>query len=236
MDIDFSIAGDFSELDYLRINSTLEALLNNEFQKENLIVFDVFFREKPKSKMVPEWKGYNIEFKITEKEKWYTDNLEKTRREALKIIGQSTKFSIDISSFEYITSAKKHDLDGTVLLVYTPEMIVIEKIRALCQSIPEYQKIIPTARVKGRARDFYDIWNICNQYPIDITSESNKILMAEIFAAKRVPIEFLELLPQYKDLQKENWQSVEDTLSSKYEDFDFYFDFVMQMINEIKTP
>lgn len=141
MDIDFSIEGDFSPLDYERINSTLEALLNDEFQKENFVVFDIHFKEKPKSKKVPEWKGYNIEFKVTEKEKWFADNLEKTRREAIKMIGQSTKFSIDISSFEHIASAKKHDLDGTVLLVYTPEMIVIEKNKSTLSintGIPRY--------------------------------------------------------------------------------------------------
>lgn len=235
MDIDFSIEGDFTELDYERINSTLDALLNHEFEKENLIVFDIKFIEKPKASKVEIWKGYNIEFKVTTQDNWFVNNIEKTRREAIKILGQSTKFSIDISSFEYIANAKKHDLDGTILRVYTPEMIVIEKLRALCQSIPEYQEIIPTARTKGRARDFYDIWNICNQFTIDIDSEQNSILIKEIFKAKRVPISFLKLLEEYKDLQKENWKSVEDTLGSENNGFDFYFNFVLELIGRIKN-
>jgi predicted nucleotidyltransferase component of viral defense system len=235
MDIDFSIEGDFTESDYNRINSTLNALLNDEFQKENLIVFDIKFIEKPKTNKVKIWKGYNIEFKVAHEEKWFEDDIDKTRREAIKILGQSTKFSIDISSFEYIASAKKHDLDGTVLLVYTPEMIVIEKLRALCQSIPEYQEIINTARIKGRARDFYDIWNICNQFSIDVNSTQNQELIKEIFKAKRVPVSFLNLLEEYKDLQRENWKSVEDTLGSENKGFDFYFDYVMKLVGEIKN-
>lgn len=235
MDIDFSIEGDFTESDYNRINGTLNALLNDEFQKENLIVFDIKFIEKPKTNKVKIWKGYNIEFKVAHEEKWFEDDIDKTRREAIKILGQSTKFSIDISSFEYIASAKKHDLDGTVLLVYTPEMIVIEKLRALCQSIPEYQEIINTARIKGRARDFYDIWNICNQFSIDINSTQNQELIQEIFKAKRVPVSFLNLLEEYKDLQRENWKSVEDTLGSENKGFDFYFDYVMKLVGEIKN-
>ncbi|WP_282149259.1 nucleotidyl transferase AbiEii/AbiGii toxin family protein [Algibacter lectus] len=235
MDIDFSIEGDFTESDYNRINSTLDALLNDEFQKENLIVFDIKFIEKPKTNKVKIWKGYNIEFKVAHEEKWFEDDIDKTRRNAIKILGQSTKFSIDISSFEYIASAKKHDLDGTVLLVYTPEMIVIEKLRALCQSIPEYQEIINTARIKGRARDFYDIWNICNQFSIDVNSSQNKELIQEIFKAKRVPVSFLNLLEEYKDLQRENWKSVEDTLGSENKGFDFYFDYVMKLVGEIKN-
>lgn len=234
MDIDFSIEGDFSQLDYQRINGTLDALLNEEFQKENLIAFDIKFKEKPKTNKVKEWKGYNIEFKIAHIENWYNEDLDKTRREAIKVLGQSTKFSIDISSFEYIQSAKKHDLEGTVLLVYTPEMIVIEKLRALCQSIPEYQGIVSTARTKGRARDFYDIWNICNQFSMDLSSKENRNLIKEIFQAKRVPIKFLGLLNEYYDLQKENWTSVEDTLGSENLGFDFYFEFVIKLIHKIK--
>lgn len=235
MDIDFSIEGDFTELDYQRISSTLDALLNDEFQKENLIVFDIRFIEKPKANKVKVWKGYNIEFKVAHKNNWFIDDIEKTRREAIKILGQSTKFSIDISSFEYIASAKKYDLDGTVLMVYTPDMIVIEKLRALCQSIPEYQEIIPTAKLKGRARDFYDIWNICNHFTIDIASKQNTTLIKEIFKAKRVPVSFLKLLEGYSDLQKENWKSVEDTLGSENNGFDFYFDYVMKLVERIKN-
>ena len=234
MDIDFSIEGDFTELEFHRISSTLDALLNDQFQTEELIVFDVRFVEKPKTNAVKEWKGYNIEFKVTHKKDYHPNDIEKTRREAIKILDQSTKFSVDISSFEYIATAKKHDLDGTVLFVYTPEMIIIEKLRALCQSIPEYQQIVASASTKGRARDFYDIWNLYNEFAIDITSEENKVLINEIFKAKRVPLEFLTLIPNYKDLQAQNWSSVEDTLGTESKGFEFYYNFTMQVIDKIK--
>jgi predicted nucleotidyltransferase component of viral defense system len=235
MDIDFSIEGDFTELDFIRIDGMLDALLNEQFQTEKLIAFDIKFIEKPKANREKIWKGYNIEFKVTHEENWYPDDLNKTRREAIKIVDQSTKFSVDISSFEYIKYARKVDLDGTILLVYTPEMIVIEKFRALCQSIPEYKDIIPSARTKGRARDFYDIWNICEQNTIDFTSEENVVLLKEVFNAKKVPTYFLDLLPEYKELQKQNWSSVEDTLSSENKGFDFYFDYTMALIDKIKS-
>lgn len=235
MDIDFSIEGDFTELDFKRIDGILNVLLNEQFQTEKLIAFDIKFIEKPKANKEKIWKGYNIEFKVTHEKDWYHNDLNKTRREAIKIVDQSTKFSVDISSFEYITNAKKVDLDGTILFVYTPEMIVIEKFRALCQSIPEYKEIIPSARLKGRARDFYDIWNICEQNPIDFTSKENVILLNEIFNAKKVPINFLKLLPEYKELQKQNWSSVEDTLSSTNKGFDYYFDYTMALVDKVKN-
>jgi predicted nucleotidyltransferase component of viral defense system len=46
MDIDFSIEGDFSELDFQRIYGILDSLLNEQFQTEKLIAFDIKFVEK----------------------------------------------------------------------------------------------------------------------------------------------------------------------------------------------
>ncbi|MDI5898308.1 nucleotidyl transferase AbiEii/AbiGii toxin family protein [Flavobacterium yafengii] len=235
MDIDFSIDGDFSETDFHRILGILDVLLNEQFQSESLVAFDIKFIEKPKNSKVEIWKGYNIVFKVTHSDNFFPEDMDKTRRNSIKIIDQSTKFSVDISSFEYIVNKKKVEIDGTILYVYTPEMIVLEKIRALCQSIPEYKNIIPAASIKGRARDFYDIWNICQNYDIDFTSADNVSLFHEIFKAKRVPLEFLTLLPVYKDLQRENWNSVKDSLKEETKGFDFYFDYTLNIINKIKN-
>lgn len=236
MDIDFSQEGDFSELDFERLNGTLDVLLNEQFQAEGLVVFDIRFIERPKSGKVKIWKGYNIEFKVVDAARYDPGNMTETRKHAYKIVDQSTKFSVDISSYEYVASSTKVEVDGTILNVYTPEMIILEKLRALCQSIPEYKTIIPTANAKGRARDFYDIWNLSQNFPIDFSSDDNKKLLKEIFAAKRVPVDFLSLLPEYKDLQKQNWSSVEDTLSADNKGFDFYYDFVMAGVKEIINP
>ncbi|KQC31861.1 hypothetical protein AAU57_14710 [Nonlabens sp. YIK11] len=234
MDIDYSMKGDFTEEEFLKLQLKIEVLLNDEFNKEGLIAFDAIFIEKPKSSTVLEWKGYNLKFKITTNDLWFEDDLDKTRRNAIKIAGQSTKFSVDISSYEYIDNAIKVEREGVVMLVYTPEMIVIEKLRALCQSIPEYKNIVATASPKGRARDFYDIWNIHGQHGFDISAEKNTQIIKEVFAAKRVPLEFLKLIPEYKDLQKENWPSVADTLSSDDKGFDFYYDYTLRLIKQIK--
>lgn len=234
MDIDFSMNEDFSEDEVKRIKSTIEVYLQEEFYPEGLHAFDVKFEEKPKSQPIKEWKGYNLKFKVTTLDKVFEDDLDKTRRNAIKMIGQSTQFSVDISSYEYVEGAENVERDGVVLRVYTPKMIIIEKLRALCQSIPEYREIVKTARPKGRARDFYDIWNIFAQYPFDFDKENTELLR-NIFSAKRVPTEFLGLLENYRDLQKENWPSVEDTLTGDTRGFDFYFDFVQRLISKIKN-
>lgn len=236
IDIDFSITNDFSESDKLHIHVRLEILLNLVFEKEGLKVFDVNFFEKPKANKVKEWKGYCIEFKTIELSKFNSMNLEQSRITAIAVNpNNSTKFTVDISSYEYTDGKKLKEIDGAVMYVYTPEMILFEKIRALCQTIPEYQRIIKSANVKGRARDVYDIWNICQSYPIDFSSKENRMILKEIFAAKKVPIDFMSLLEKYKDIRAQDWSNVEATVSGDLKPFDYYFDFLMDILQRLKS-
>jgi hypothetical protein len=60
---------------------------------------------------------------------------------------------------------------------------VIEKLRAICQQMPEYTH---RTRHSGRARDFYDIYCVVTELGIDLGSEENLELARRIFAAKQV--------------------------------------------------
>ncbi len=236
IDLDFSIADDFTENERLAIKEKLKRLLETEFLKQHLSVFDVEFRDKPKLNKIKWWKGYLLQFKVIDKEKYNPIEIDQTRRIAIKINGQSPKFSVDISSYEYTASKQIKEVDGTVFYVYTPQMIVFEKLRALCQSIPDYSNIIPTASVKGRSRDLYDIWNLCDQFAIDFSSSQSSKILEEIFNAKKVPLQFLNRLIIYKDQQRVDWVNVEDTLTAKSKGFDFYFEFVLNKVERFKIP
>ena len=237
-DIDFSISGDFSEVEYNRISGILNGLLTSEFEKHNLVVFDVKFFEKPKKNAVKEWKGYQLAFKVIDYETYTPEDEDRNRRRAFPVQeNNSPVFTVDISSYEYTEPKQLVDVDGAVFFVYTPIMIVLEKLRALCQSMPEYQEIVASARVKGRARDFYDIWNICQNFEIDFKSEENRKMLSEIFDAKLVPLSFLDLIEKYKDLQREDWVTVVDTTKEvEVKDYDFFFDFVAERIKELQSP
>lgn len=189
IDIDFSMENEFNDKDFGRLTRVFNGYLNEEFAEIGLVAYDVKFIKKPKTGSIPEWRGYNLEFKLIEREKYekFGDDIEAIRRNAIKINEktQETKYTVDISSYEYIGQAIKKDIDGLILRVYTPEMILIEKIRALCQSMPKYKEIVKSARPKKRARDLYDIWMICQHFRnLNLTEE----LFKNIFAAKRVPL------------------------------------------------
>ncbi len=234
VDIDFSIENDFTDEELAMIKNQLEYLLNKEFSKESLKVFDIKFKDKPKQTKVKQWKGYEILFKIIPIEQYAEGEDRDNRMKAISIKPDHSKsFTVDISSYEYVASSKLKDLDGTILRVYTPEMIVIEKLRALCQSIPEYQKIVSSARLKGRSRDFYDIWNVCQYFNLDFGTDENKQLMEDIFGSKLVPVNYLHLIPKYKDLQSADWVNVIDTVNADLENFDFYYDFTISVINSL---
>lgn len=231
-DIDFSMSGDFTQEEYERLSARIGGLLAAEFEKENLVVIDVRFFEKPRQGKIKEWKGYQLAFKVVDYEKYTPDDLDKSRRAAYVIHdNHSTIFTVDISSYEFVDPKKMVDIEGAIFYVYTPEMIVLEKLRALCQSMPEYKEVIPTAKSKGRARDFYDIWNICQNFEIDFNSKENKELLLNIFGAKQVPLKFLTLIEEYRDIQREDWNSVVDTITSTdIKPYDFYFDFVLERV------
>lgn len=242
LDIDFSIENDFTEKEKKRMQNQSNSLLNREFEKMGLSVFDVTFSHKPR-KIDPSvedfWGGYLLEFKLIETEKFeaYGDDINKLRREALSIGKKgSTKFTVDISKYEYVGKSQKKDLDGAIVQVYSPEMIVLEKLRAICQQTNEYREIIRSHTPRARARDFYDIANVKDHFALDFNTPENIELARNIFEAKKVQASLLDTLPNYKSFHADGWESVLTTLNqtTDVKHFDFYFDCVISIAKNLR--
>ena len=238
IDIDFSMENEFKDKDFERLERVFDEYLNDEFSEIGLVAYDVKFIKKPKIGSIPEWRGYNLEFKLIEHEKFdkFGNDIEAIRRNAIKIneATQETKYTVDISSYEYVDKAIKKDIDGLILRVYTPEMILIEKIRALCQTMPKYKEIVTSARPKKRARDLYDIWMICQHFKdLNLTGD----LFQNIFAAKRVPLSYLDNFEILREQNREDWEVVRQTINHDEEtkDYDYYFDFVKKLIESFRN-
>ena len=103
-------------------------------------------------------------------------------------------------------------------------MIVAEKLRALCQQLPEYRH---RGRRSARARDFYDIHRVVTVAGIDLLNSENLELVRRIFAVKEVPLEFLGRIQEYREFHRPDWQAVIDSTTGSLEEFDYYFDFVI---------
>ena len=117
-------------------------------------------------------------------------------------------------------------------------MIVCEKIRALCQQLPEY--FINHGESKSpRPRDFYDIYTIMKISNLSF-NQIDIVVFEEMFKIKKVDFSLLDriLSPEYYNFTKGGLQSLIDTLPLDERtdfDFDVCYDYVIKGIQLLKT-
>jgi len=241
-DIDFSMERQFDADQLGSISEKIERLLKDTFASSGLTAFDVKLSPQPpviNGAQRTFWGGYKVEFKVIPSDV-YIDNVQdiKFLQRNASVIGPQDKrvFVIDISRFEYCTGKAKRDLDGYTVYVYTPEMIVIEKVRAICQQVPEYRKIVKKHPETARARDFFDIYILMEHFPIDLNEPSNKLLIKKMFESKRVPLSFIKKVEGHKEFHRPDFDAVRDTVKGnvKLKGFDYYFDYVVSKLKSIK--
>ena len=236
LDLDFSIEKDFADLDDTR--KRIFRAVKERFSSAGFVVFDESFEPKPQ---VPGpnqqawWGGYELKFKLIEDAKYkaFGGSLETIRRNAL-VVGpeQQRKFSVDMSKYEYCEGKVERELDAYTIYVYSPEMIVVEKLRAICQQMPEYTL---RSQASPRARDFYDIWRVITATSLDLTAPEIVELAKHIFAAKQVPLALLAKVSDQREVHRPDWPAVVAAVAESLNDFDFYFDFVVEQVATLKT-
>jgi predicted nucleotidyltransferase component of viral defense system len=235
LDIDLSMREDFDPEDLQR---RIVQSLKDRFDSAGFVVFDDRFSKRPeveRAEQPPHWGGYCVEFKLIEKAKFneHGGNLEVIRRNA-EIVGSEQKrtFAIDISKYEFCEGKESAELDHYTVYVYPLPMIALEKLRAICQQMPEYTlRRHPTAR----ARDFYDVHTIVTQGKVKLATPENAELLRQIFAAKDVPVALLNKIVKQREFHRPDWAAVVNSVSGKLKDFDFYFDFVLDLVRALQA-
>jgi predicted nucleotidyltransferase component of viral defense system len=240
VDLDFSIEKEF-EQDLTFMKEKVETALRNTFRDEGYEVFDVRLFEKPRE-ISPEvadfWGGYSIEFKIIDLEKYeqLSKNFDSLRRAAAVVGTMNRKrVMIDVSKYEYCQPKQEKDLEGYTIYIYTAPMIVCEKIRAICQQMPEYKEIARSSSQSARARDFYDMYLLIERYDMDLTTTANLDLLRKIFAAKRVPLKLIAKIRETKEFHRDDFTAVKATVGDRRDlnEFDFYFEYVVSHCQQI---
>jgi len=234
LNLDFSLAQDFEDLQDTerRIVTSLE----RKFGEHGLSLFDAKFGPRPNvgKSDIPWWGGYQFEFKLIEKQKHarFASDPDSVRRNAL-VSGpkQERRFTVDFSKFEYCAGKVERELDDYTIYVYSPEMIVIEKLRAICQQMPEYSL---NGTKRARARDFYDIHVLITASKVDLAAAESIALLRGIFAAKEVPVRLLGDIAGQYEYHRLDWPGVKDAVAAgELREFDFYFDFVLAQVARI---
>ncbi len=240
IDIDFSMCGAFSSNDLGRVEEKLRRSMELTFRDADLVVFDVELAEKPEyvsDHIAPFWGGYKIHFKVAFKRIFeeFGHSLEEIRKRSIQIGGKG-KIEIDISKHEYIAPKQPSDMDGYRIFVYTPAMIVAEKLRAICQQMPEYASLVMKHQA-ARARDFFDIFSVVQHFSLEMTNDENLQLVKRMFDAKRVPLTLLTQISESKALHEQDFASVAATVRAREQihEFDFYFEYVVNLALEIHS-
>jgi len=236
LDLDFSIENDFDDPGL--VAARISASLVKRFRRAGYIVFDFKFEKKPnvaREGDSPRWGGYRAFFKLMQVDKYLglKNDIDAIRRDAL-VIGpnQERVFSIDLSKCEYVRGKRTIDIDDFAVHVYTAEMIAIEKLRAICQQMPEYT---PNRAPARRAQDFYDIHLIVTKTGADLLSAENLEMARQIFAAKEVPKVLLNRISQQREFHRPDWDNVRISVRDHLREFDYYFEFVVAAAESLEA-
>lgn len=241
VDLDFSINGDFEEEELPKICQRIEKSLNQVFKEEGCTIIDFRFEQRPVSIKPSEtgvWGGYIIGFKIVRIEDYqkFEHKIESLRKRAIKISSSGQrKVTIELSKHEYCQDKEEHEVNGFIVYVYTPTMIAIEKIRAICQQTEVYKEMQQKPNLKGRAKDFLDIYVLVKTCKLNLLDKENIRILSEVFKAKNVPLELLGDIEKYKGVHEPTWGIVQETIEPSFglKDFSYYFEYVVSLSKEL---
>ena len=240
LDLDFSTDRVFSKDELRIVAEKIRRVLIETFRANGYEAFDIQFKEAPESPgaSVPDfWGGYLVEFKVIETAEF--TQFEKDAR-ALRVNAieagpeHRRKFKISISKAEYCALKGVRELDDYTVYVYTPEMIVLEKLRAICQQMPDYT---PNRTPTARARDFFDIYTVMEHFGMRLIASPSTTLLTSIFEAKRVPLPLIGKIKEYREYHRPDFASVQATVkpNRRLRDYDFYFDYVVKRCEHLKS-
>jgi len=247
VDLDFSIAGD---IDPALLRASLGRALEGRFGVAGYVVFDFTCEPRPTDSATKAWGGYTAEFKLHrrhEPERIERSELRRlgkrrapatapaslTEAERLDAWRRSSPltYKIDVSKYEYVQGHERAVIQDHDCAVYSPAMIAAEKLRAICQQMPEYRE---RKHPVPRARDFYDLHALAaSRFKVDVAAAP--ALVRSMFEAKEVPLGLLGLVGGKREFHRTNWGAVVASITDERpEPFDFYFDFVLGEIERLQ--
>lgn len=182
------------------------------------------------------WGGYRLQFKILGTNEFDKLNLKGRRQNAIPSGGRRS-FSVDLSVHEFCGDTMIKQIENYDVQVYTERMLVCEKIRALCQQLPEYRAIVKSSHSRARARDYFDIHHIVTQCDIDFKDEEFWNTLVHVFEAKQVPLELLGKVDANRNFHRDDYDSVKNTVSEDLDDveFDFFADFLRDKLAQLES-
>ena len=231
IDADFSVHTDIDNKS--KFFRELKSSVIARFRRKKLNIIDFEWSRKPGKKRAgfPDWwGGWLCEFKLVSFQH-RGKSIETKRRNALIPDGaNSSKVTVEISKHEYCGKRRIKTIQGVKIFGYSRELLVLEKIRAICQQHPDYAY----RSSKNRARDFYDIYELTANTDDGFISRCSSQI-ENVFRAKEVPLKILALLWEvdFIDEQRRGFDEVKDTVIGKIHDFEVYVEHLRFFVKDI---
>ncbi len=236
LDLDYSLSSEWSPSELPGVSLRIQKSIESVFAENGYFALDYNLSCRPprvSEDMEAIWGGYQIQFKLIRRaslDKIKIMSAESLRRNAVPVgANRSTVFKIDVSRHEVCSHKVPKVVDGCRVFVYSQDMLVAEKLRAICQQMPEYDECVTNPSRSPRARDFFDLHTLLVRRNVDVSSDDFCGLVKAVFRAKRVPLQFIGLVSEYRDYHREGFESVKHVLKpgELIESFDYYFDYVL---------
>jgi predicted nucleotidyltransferase component of viral defense system len=231
IDADFSIESELDDPE--SFFALIKSCVERRFERHKFDVIDFKSNKKPKTS--PEnrpdwWGGWGCEFKLVNQMHRKKTHRTKQRNAFVPDGANSPKITIDISEYEYCGARRTRTVEGIKIMGYSRELLVLEKLRAICQQHPEYEFRLS----KNRSRDFYDIFVLTSDMDEAFIKKCTHHL-ANVFAAKAVPLQILKALwnEEFIDEQGRGFEQVKDTVRGTVYDFDVYVEHIRFLVLDI---
>lgn len=146
VDIDASVEGEIPDPDIFFVK--FKESLDKQFSKLNLAIIDFKRVKKPKNPHPDApvfWTGWLVTFKLLDKENLKLSSEEQSRMAIIPDGTVSPKIIVELSEYEFCGDNEVMKLrvdsekDEATVYYYSTEMLVVEKIRAICQQHQDYQ-------------------------------------------------------------------------------------------------
>lgn len=233
-DIDFSIPDVIAEPEqYFR---QVGLRLANHFEPLGFEVIDGKPTRKPKTRgrnLPPFWGGWSYQFKLSDLKNRGETPGTKTRRALIPGGSASSRIELEFSEHEYCGSLVTIKIAGSPVRVYSSVLLILEKIRAICQQHPSY----PYTQNRDRVRDFYDIYQLVRKHRAHPKFFSElKLHIGPVFEAKQVPLTLLDAIfaEDFLELQESGFPALGDTVTGKLQPFYFYTEQLKWLIGKIR--
>lgn len=237
LDIDFSTETTIENPE--EFFGEMATALQNNFSKLGLDAIDakhVRRPKRPKADREEFWGGWEFSFKLSPHSDGREGPEKRIRQAIIPAGSNSSKIEIQLSEHEYCEIIETIKIDQVEIKLYSPALMVLEKIRAICQQHPSYKFSLN----KNRARDFFDIFTLLKtqrndpKFILDLAYHIDAV-----FEAKRVPLTIVidggMFEPEFIDGQELGFLSVRDAVRGKIEGFSFYVEQLKILVELVKN-